>query len=116
MKKPGFVLVHGYSGSTRDLALLADYLAARYGPEAVLLVRLPGHETATCPPYDRERFLAAVTAGAETMSTRGRRLVLVGHSTGGILALDLALHLPARPALLVLAATLYTIRIIYFNL
>ena len=27
MKKPGFVLVHGYSGSPRDLAPLADFLA-----------------------------------------------------------------------------------------
>jgi radical SAM protein with 4Fe4S-binding SPASM domain len=105
MKKPGFVLVHGYSGSPRDLAPLADYLTARCGPEAVLAVRLPGHETATCPAYDRERFMDAVAAGAETMRLRGRRLVLVGHSTGGILALDFALHNPTRTALLVLAAT-----------
>jgi len=105
MKKPGFVLVHGYSGSPRDLAPLADFLAARCGPEAVLVVHLPGHETATCPPYDREHFMDAVAAGAETMRARGRRLVLVGHSTGGILALDFALQHPTQPALLVLAAT-----------
>jgi MoaA/NifB/PqqE/SkfB family radical SAM enzyme/pimeloyl-ACP methyl ester carboxylesterase len=105
MEKHGFVLVHGYSGSPRDLAPLADDLAVRCGPEAVLAVRLPGHETGQPPLYYRERFMEAVAAGAEAMRMRGRRLVLVGHSTGGILALDFVLRHPRRTALLVLAAT-----------
>lgn len=104
-KKPGFVLVHGYSGSPRDLAPLADHLAARYGPEAVLAVRLPGHGTGSSPAYDREGFMQAVASGTEAMRRRKRRPVLVGHSTGGILALDFARHHPGRTALLILAAT-----------
>ena len=105
MKKPGFVLVHGYSGSPRDLAPLADYLAGRHGSEAVLAVILPGHEAADAPPYDRDRFVKAVAAGAEAMRNRGRHLVLVGFSTGGILSLDFALQNPQEAELLVLAAT-----------
>jgi alpha-beta hydrolase superfamily lysophospholipase len=105
MRKPGFVLVHGYSGSPGELAPLADYMAGRWGSEAVLSIALPGHEGAAAPPYDHERFMRAVAAGAETMRRSGRRLVLVGHSTGGIMALDFALQNPLRTELLVLAAT-----------
>ncbi len=102
---PGFVLVHGYTGSRRDLAPLADFLATRFGPGSVGTVALPGHDHDAAPPFDETECLQAIVAAVGQMAGRHDRLVLLGHSTGGTLCLAAVARKWVRPDLLVLAAT-----------
>ena len=99
---PGILLIHGYTGSPEDLEPLAQVLAEAHGPEAVTALRLPGHGDGAVPGFDREAFLAAIGEAAAALA--GRDLILVGHSTGGILALDAVARFGLNPALLVLAS------------
>lgn len=92
------LLVHGYSGTPGDLAPLAEGLDEVLGPGHTRLVALhPQWRGGPPPPFDREAFLALLAAEAEG----GRPLVVIGHSTGGTLALLASLD----PDLLVLLAT-----------
>lgn len=102
--QPGFVLIHGYTGSPGDMAPLAAYLTARFGEKAVASVRLPGHGAGRCPRFDTKNFIAAIAEKAVRHTTEGRALVLIGHSTGGILALHAIAENGLEPAALVLAA------------
>ena len=101
---PGFVMVHGYTGSPRDLAPLGDLLAARFGRQAVCSVSLPGHATETPPPFDEAAFIQSIAAATDEMARRCERIVLLGHSTGGTLALAAIMQNVIQPALLVLLA------------
>lgn len=94
----GVLLIHGYSGSTGHLAPLAQALRQTLPADIqVILPALPGHGATAPPPFDREAFRAAIRAAAAPFD----QLAVVGHSTGGTLALDAGLN----PRLLVLAAT-----------
>jgi len=108
----GIILVHGYLGAPGDLAPLAVCLAQHHGADAVASLCLPGHGGGATPAFDEAAFLAALAAAIDRQRARGRRLVLVGHSTGGSLLLaEIARRLAADPAslsdllLLVLCAT-----------
>jgi MoaA/NifB/PqqE/SkfB family radical SAM enzyme/alpha-beta hydrolase superfamily lysophospholipase len=101
---PGFVLVHGYTGSPMDLLPLADLLAARFGRQALCSLSLPGHATDAPPPFDEAAFIQSIAAAVEEMARRCDRIVLLGHSTGGTLALSAVAHAAMQPALLVLMA------------
>lgn len=94
----GVLLIHGYSGSPGSLAPLAQALQEALPADIqVLLPTLPGHDASTAPPFDREAFRSLIRAAAAPFD----QLVVVGHSTGGTLALDAGLS----PRLLVLAGT-----------
>lgn len=109
----GVLLVHGYLGSPRDLAPLHDALALRWGTPAIESLRLPGHEdSAVAPPFDATALVAAVAAAMQRHTQAGRRLVAIGHSTGGALLLAALRQLATAGcgtesalALLVLCAT-----------
>jgi MoaA/NifB/PqqE/SkfB family radical SAM enzyme/pimeloyl-ACP methyl ester carboxylesterase len=103
VSRVGCVLVHGYSGAPAELAPLAAPLAVAVGPEAVRTVSLPGHGAARFPEFDAAACVSAVKDAAAAFADR--ELVLVGHSTGGSVALAAAAALPRPPALVVLAAT-----------
>ena len=95
---PGIVLVHGYFGLPADLAPLVWRLAEQYGADAVDGVCLPGHVPGATPVFDESSFLAALGAAIDRQLARGRRLILVGHSTGGNLLLaELARRLKHDP-------------------
>ncbi len=95
---PGIVLVHGYFGSPADFAPLAKQLAEQYGGDAVDCVCLPGHVPGVTPAFDESSFLAVLGAAIDRQLARRRRLVLVGHSTGGNLLLaELARRLTHAP-------------------
>lgn len=86
----GVLLIHGYMAAPREVALLADALAAQgFG---VYAPRLPGHGTAPEDLAGRTwaDWVAAVDAGYALLANSYRRVVAGGFSTGAGLALDLA--------------------------
>jgi len=102
---PGFVLVHGYTGSPRDLTWLAGRLEKTFGPAATRCVRLDGHGRAEAPHFDEKIFAQAIGRAVDAFRRQGRPIVLVGHSTGGCLALSYLQQSDLQPALLVLGGT-----------
>jgi carboxylesterase len=88
--KSGVLLVHGFRGSPASLRPLAELFAAR--GFAVELPRLPGHGTSwrDMLPTRYADWRAHVVASARALAARTERLVMVGLSMGGTLALDLA--------------------------
>lgn len=102
---PGFVLIHGYTGSTRDLEPLEKHLTVRFEPESVSTVHLPGHMTEQVPCFDQDSFVESVAEAANAICLRKRLLILIGHSTGGTIALKAILEKGLKPAMLFLVAT-----------
>jgi len=103
MTATGFVLVHGLRGSPANLAPLTRSLVERHGEDAVTPVSLPGDGRAPC--LDIAALCATVAEAVEVQRAAGRRLVLIGHSTGGNLLLAHLARDMDPPALLVLAGT-----------
>jgi len=108
----GILLVHGYLGRPADLAKLEAALARRYGTDAVTNLCLPAHDNSASPPFDEAAFLSVLATAIDRQRSAGRKLVLLGHSTGGTLLLaEIARRLTTDPAsldalrLLVLCAT-----------
>lgn len=83
----GIVLVHGYRGSPADLAPLESTLVERYGSQSVQNLCLPDHGIGQIPRFDEACFQSAVAVALDRQRDQGRRLVLIGHSIGGSLAL-----------------------------
>lgn len=100
----GIVLVHGFSGSPETLMPLTRELVAAHGREAVASVCLPGHGAGSTPSFEQTSFIKAVTDAVIRYQREGRTIVLLGHSTGGILALAALSELAVPPALLILAS------------
>lgn len=100
---PGILLIHGYTGSPSDFGLLAKQITDHLPGAEVIALPLPGHDEPG-PDFALEVFLTAICAAAAKLQEGGRELILVGHSTGGILALTASLQRGLTPRLLVLAA------------
>ncbi len=95
----GIVLAHGYLGSPTDLASLVRRLAEQYGADAVDNISLTGHASGEAPAFDEPSFLAVLGDAIDRQRAGGRRLVLIGHSTGGNLLLaELTRRLGHNPA------------------
>jgi acyl-CoA synthetase (AMP-forming)/AMP-acid ligase II/esterase/lipase len=90
----GIVLVHGFLASPAEVKAFGERLAGLGHP--VIGVRLSGHGTSPWDLRDRSRqdWLASVRRGYEIMSHFATRICLVGFSTGGSLALQLAAERP----------------------
>lgn len=85
MSALGIVLVHGYMGSPENLAPLAVALTDQ--GHHVESVCLPGHGEAKTPAFTETAFLTEIAAAIDRQQAVGRKLVLLGHSTGGNLLL-----------------------------
>ncbi len=84
------LLIHGFAGSTVEMEPLARALETE-GFEVIRLT-LPGHAT-SIDDFSRTFFpdwRAAAERACEEEIGRGRRVVVIGHSMGGSLALHLA--------------------------
>jgi carboxylesterase len=96
--RTGILLVHGFTGSPISLRPLAELLAAR--GFTVELPLLPGHGSTwrdmLKARYDDWR--AHVEASVRALATRTDRVLIVGLSMGGTLALDVASGTGARVA------------------
>ncbi len=104
MSSPRVLLVHGYSGSPDSLKPLAAALEEHCGEGSTTLLRLPGHGPGCAPSFDRTTFVQAIVAAINETRGRGGHLVLVGHSTGGALALAALADNGIAPDLVVLAS------------
>lgn len=88
------VLVHGFTGNPRATTPLGQRLHAR--GHTVEVVRLPGHGT-TVRDMARTRYAdwrRTVEDAVDRMADRCDRVVVVGHSMGGTLSLDVASSRP----------------------
>ncbi|MDD5761775.1 MAG: alpha/beta fold hydrolase [bacterium] len=101
---PGVILVHGYTGSPREIAPLKASIEAMPAPVEVSAILLPGHGDLIPPAFDPDRFVPAIGSEAERFRRAGREIVIVGYSTGGILALSAIAEYGIVPRLLVLAS------------
>jgi carboxylesterase len=88
--KTGCLLVHGFTGTPREMRGMGEYLAA-HGKTAAG-IRLTGHAT---QPEDMIRarwkdWLASVEDGWHLLSEATERIFIIGLSMGGVLALSFA--------------------------
>jgi MoaA/NifB/PqqE/SkfB family radical SAM enzyme/pimeloyl-ACP methyl ester carboxylesterase len=99
----GILLIHGFSGRPTDLHPLQQHLLDYFGPDSVSLCSLPGHNTGP-KIFDRNELVAAVAADIRRARKRCKRLAILGHSTGGSLALLAMAEAQIAVELLILAA------------
>lgn len=96
--RTGVVLTHGLTGNPMATTPMAEALHRR--GFTVDVVRLPGHGS-TVRDMRRTRYadwLAAVAAALDRTRADCDRVVLVGHSMGGTLSVDLASSRPSDVA------------------
>ena len=104
----GCLLIHGYGGNTFEMEGLA--LALREAGFAVRLVSLPGHgeRFENFRQYRFSHWLAQAEKDLREMSACHERVVLVGFSMGGTIALHLAARYPVA-GIVTLSAPVYTL-------
>ncbi|HET7502167.1 MAG TPA: alpha/beta fold hydrolase [Kofleriaceae bacterium] len=103
----GVVCVHGFTGTPYEMRYLGEALA-RAGFTTTGL-RLPGHGTSIAD-LERSRWedwASAVEREVDAMFRRRAKVVVVGQSLGGLLALHLAAHRRELTAVASLAAPLW---------
>lgn len=98
----GILLIHGFTGTLDDFGALPAVLA-RHG--TVRSLRLPGHGGSEPPRFDSEALTGAVAEAAREMVSLGLDLIVIGHSTGGNLALAALGGTDIPVSLVVLAAS-----------
>jgi radical SAM protein with 4Fe4S-binding SPASM domain len=98
----GIILVHGYTGSNRDLQPLADELTAHFGKDSVTNLALPGHDSEKLPKFDENLFIATINHAISLYQNENRKIIIIGHSTGGNLALATLRRFTIKPDLLIL--------------
>lgn len=84
------LLIHGYTGTPRDMHYLSERLAAT--GRAVAVPRLPGAGTdmADISRTDRKLWRRRVFDSWQDLRARYSKVSVAGYSMGGLLALDLA--------------------------
>jgi carboxylesterase len=98
------LMIHGLNGLRYDFDDIAAQLRAHgYGTEQVLL---PGHEVhhRVAIKFGWDDWAAAVQGRFTALAQRYRRVVVIGHSMGGALALHLAACEPRVAAVAALCA------------
>ncbi len=91
--RPGCLLIHGFTGTPKEMRWMGEYLSAQGYP--CLGVRLTGHATR---PEDMIRsrctdWMASVEDGYHLLRGVAERIYLVGLSMGGILSLLMSTRL-----------------------
>ncbi|MBL8147137.1 MAG: alpha/beta fold hydrolase [Anaerolineae bacterium] len=103
----GALLVHGFMGTPRDMRPLAAALNAQGWQTCSPLLPGFGKEVTTLPDRRMEDWAAVIRAALSELQQRHPRTLLVGHSLGGGLALQLAAEL--QPDGLALLAPFWTV-------
>lgn len=100
----GILCIHGFTANPSEMRWLGQYLAGQ--GHTVYGVRLAGHGT---HPHDMARarwrdWFASAQDGVHLLRAACSRVIVVGHSMGGLLALLLAAQAEGVTALSVLAS------------
>ena len=107
--KTGIILVHGFTGISLDLQPLAEKLTNIYGKDSVKNIALPGHDGADIPDFDENKFVECISREISAFRKQDRRIAIIGHSTGGNLALSCMYNDGFFPDLLVIAGVPFRI-------
>lgn len=99
----GFLLIHGFTGTPKEMRLLGDHLAAQ--GHTVLGIRLAGHATKI---EDMKRsnwqdWLASVEDGINLLHTCCSQVITIGLSMGGALSILAAATYPLDAAVAISA-------------
>ena len=98
--KPTALLIHGFANSLQSFRLLAPLLTDRY---YVVAYDMPGFGLSDKPsPFDYKNAHQAEFAGQFIKALGLQRVVVVGHSLGGAIALRVALQSPEVIGLVVM--------------
>lgn len=94
--KIGVLLIHGFASMPSDFKTLADALFTQ--GYTVLTMRLPGHGTSFHDMDDRTQaeWLAAVRRNHRILTALVEKTVMIGYSTGAVLALSYAAEKPEK--------------------
>jgi alpha-beta hydrolase superfamily lysophospholipase len=108
--KVAFLYVHGFGATRGEGELVVDQLASEWGANA-LYIRLPGHGIdkdahAAAQPQD---YVDVVAEALHAMPALGERVVVVGSSTGGLVATWAAAEYPDRVDALLLTSPFYAL-------
>jgi len=99
----GLLLVHGFTGTPKEMRLLGEYLAQQ--GHTVLGIRLPGH--ATCIENMRrvcwQDWATAVEDGVHMLRSCCKKVICAGLSMGGTLAIYAAINFPIDAAIAISA-------------
>ena len=107
--KPGIVLVHGYTGSPLNLQPLADELVKIYGDDSIKNITLPGHNRSEVPPFDEKSFTEHISKEISSYKDQDRKTIVIGHSTGGNMAIACIREKGIVPDYLILAGVPFQI-------
>lgn len=100
----GIILIHGYTGSPEDLLPLSLKLSDDHGADLVRTVLFPGHYSGDVPVFDYHKFMEQISLALKTFQNDNREIIMIGHSTGGILALSFLMKENFSPAMVILAS------------
>ena len=94
--KIGCYIIHGFSSSTYETKELAKFLGAN--GYHTLTRNLPGHGTTVeeCNTVKYQDWLSFVEQDLATLSNSSEKIVVIGMSMGGVLALHLASLFPVK--------------------
>lgn len=106
--RPTVVFLHGAQCDHSVWILQSRYLA--HHGYSVLALDLPGHMRSEGPPLDSVEAIADRVAAA-LQAARVERMIVVGHSMGSLIALEVGRRLPEAVCGVVLVATAFPMRV-----
>ncbi|HTN49281.1 MAG TPA: alpha/beta hydrolase [Burkholderiaceae bacterium] len=107
-QRPTVVFLHGAQNDHSAWILQSRYLA--HHGYSVLALDLPGHVRSEGPALVSVEAIADRVAQA-LLASGAKRLMLVGHSMGSLISLELARRLPQRTAGVALIASAFPMRV-----
>lgn len=106
--KVAFLYIHGFGATRAEGEFVVDKLAEEWNANA-LYMRLPGHgiDAEAHAAATPQQYVDAVAEALQVMPALGEKVVVVGSSTGGLVATWAAAEYPDRIDALVLTSPFY---------